>query len=438
MPNINTKINIIGAGLAGVETANFLARYNLKVNLYEMRPIKFDGAHHTDLFGELVCSNSLKSTRLDNACGLLKEEMRTLSSLIMEASQHASIEGGSSLNVDREKFAKYITEKITSNPNISIFHEEIKDLNKDELYVVATGPLGSDAIINKIKEISGDDSLFFFDASAPIIKKESINMNIAYFKSRYDDGPATYLNCPLSKDEYYQFVDELVNAKTALIHDFDKNYFEGCMPIEAMAKRGPDTLRFGPLKPKGLWKNADDHSYAIVQLRQDSLIGDLYNLVGFQTNLTYPEQKRVFSLIPGLENAEFVRYGLMHRNSYICAPKVINPDFSMKNDKNIYIAGQFSGVEGYVESASSGIYVAIMIAKRLLNIDIEYPRFTMLGSLMNYVANASKENFSPMNANYSLLYGVNKTNKLLKAEEALNYTKKFYNNFNDSIKAKVS
>ncbi len=432
MTKINQpKINVVGAGLAGAEAAWFLANHNIKVNLYDMKPKKFSDAHTNPNFGELVCSNSLKSDLLSNACGLLKEEMRVMGSLTMEAAEFSKIEGGTSLNVDRGKFAEYITKKLENCKNIQIFNEEISYFNKDEIYIVCTGPLGSDGIISAIKEIVGESCLGFFDASAPIVKKESIDFNIAYYKSRYDEGEATYINCPMSKDQYYSFVDELTNAEVAPLHSFDTKYFEGCMPVEVMAKRGIDTLRFGPLKPKGLWRDENDRSFAVVQLRQDSLLGDLYNIVGFQTNLTYPEQKRVFSKIPGLENVEFVRYGLMHRNSYVNAPKVLNEDLSLKDNKNIFIAGQFCGVEGYVESAASGIYAAEMLYLRLKSKIVEFPKFTMLGSLINYISKANPETFAPMNANFAIMYGVNKTNKIDKANESILKVKEFYSKINE-------
>lgn len=421
----NMKINIIGAGLAGVEAANFLANHGILVDLYEMKPTKFSPAHSSEKFGELVCSNSLKSNELTNACGLLKEEMRQMNSLTMAAAEVSKIEGGNSLNVDREKFADYITEKIKENKNITIHYEEVTSFNKDELYIIATGPLGSEDLIKALSKELGNEFLYFFDASAPIIEKDSINFDIAYYKSRYDQGAATYINCPMSKEQYYEFVKELTNAEMAHVHDIDTKYFEGCMPVEAMAKRGVDTLRYGPLKPKGLWRGPEDRSFAVVQLRQDTLFGDLYNIVGFQTNLTFPEQRRVFRMIPGLENAKFVRYGLMHRNSFLNAPKLLNEDMSLKCNNLLYVAGQFSGVEGYVESAASGLFVGIEVYKRLKNITLEFPKFTMLGSLMNYIIKTSPDSFAPMNANFAIMYGVNKLNRLEKAEECVAKTKDF-------------
>lgn len=409
--NKNNNINIIGGGLAGSEAANFLANKGYKVTLYEMRPNKTTGAHHTDKLGELVCSNSLKSKSLDNACGLLKEEIKTLDSLMMEAALNSEVPSGNALGVDRELFSLYITSKIKNNKNIKIINEEITSLPKG-INIICTGPLTSEGLIKEIKNITNSDVFHFFDASSPIIKLDSIDMNIAYKKSRYDQDDASYINCPFTKDEYYEFIKELTSAKIAPIHDFDTNYFEGCMPIEVMAKRGIDTLRFGPLKPKGLEKDNGERPFAVVQLRQDNVIGDLYNIVGFQTNLIYKEQKRVFSLIPGLKDATFIRYGLMHRNTYVNAPMILNYDLSLKTNNDIYIAGQLSGVEGYVESAATGLYAAICLYNKLENNKLEFPKNTMLYSLINYIINANPKYFSPMNANYGIVYGVNKNNRL--------------------------
>lgn len=424
------KINIIGAGLAGSEAAYYLAKKGYDVTLYEMRPKVQTGAHESGLFGELVCSNSLKSKLLDNACGLLKEEMRNMGSIMMEASDKAEVPGGNSLNVDREIFSNYITNKIKEFPNIHIINEEVRTI-PEGYTIIATGPLGAEALLNNIKEITGLNSLSFFDASAPIIKKESINMNICYHKSRYDKGEDSYINCPMSKEEYFAFINELLNAKKAIVHEMDTKYFEGCMPVEVMAGRGIDTLRFGPLKPKGLWRSIEDRSYAVVQLRQDSFIGDLYNIVGFQTNLTYPEQKRVFRMIPGLENAEFVRYGLMHRNSYLNAPLVINRNLELKTKEDIFIAGQFCGVEGYVESAATGIYAAICLENKILNRQLEIPTNTMLGSLVTYLFNANPKDFSPMNANFAIMYGVNKNNRLDKANQSIELIRDYMSKANE-------
>lgn len=414
------RINVIGGGLAGSEACYYLLKKGYKVHLYEMRPKVNDDAHHTSYFGELVCSNSLKSKRLDNACGLLKEEMRILGSLTMEAAKIAEVPSGNALSVDRDEFAKYITDKLKSFPNLIIHNEEVVDF-LDGINIIATGPLTSLKLAKKIEEKIGNDNLFFFDASAPIIEKDSVDLSIAYYKSRYDQGDDSYLNCPFSKEEYDHFYNELINAKLANIHEFDKSYFEGCMPIEVLAKRGYDTLRYGPLKPKGLQLLDRPKAYAVVQLRQDNLKGNLYNIVGFQTNLTYPEQKRVFSLIPGLKNVKFYRYGLMHRNSYICSPIALNKDLSLKKNSNVFISGQLSGVEGYVESSAIGILSAIIVDQIMQNKEVVFPPLnSMLGSLYNYIINANPKYFSPMNANFGILLGSNKENRDNAVNKALN------------------
>ncbi|MCI6788417.1 MAG: methylenetetrahydrofolate--tRNA-(uracil(54)-C(5))-methyltransferase (FADH(2)-oxidizing) TrmFO [Mollicutes bacterium] len=423
-------INIIGAGLAGCEASNFLANHGFKVRLYEKRPLHKSEAHHTDLFGELVCSNSLKSKKLDNACGLLKEEIRLMGSLMMEASEVSEVNAGDSLAVDREVFAKYITNKIKSNPNIEIIYEDVKDI-KEGITLITTGPLTSKELLDEISKLTNQQIYSFFDASAPIVYKNSIDFSKVYYKSRYEQGDDSYINCPMNKEEYEHFIKELLNAKKALLHEFDKQYFEGCLPIEVMASRGIDTLKYGPLKPKGLEINGVT-PYAVVQLRQDDLIGDFYNLVGFQTNLTYPEQKRVFSLIPGLENAKFVRYGLMHRNSYVFAPKVLNDDYSLKINDNIYIAGQLSGVEGYVESAASGLLAAYYIYFKLKGIEYNKISFnTVLGALTRYISHTGLNSFAPMNANYGLIYRANSMDKKVVADRSLLEVKKFIKQINE-------
>ena len=420
------KINIIGAGLAGCECANYLANKGYEVNLYEKRPKYTSPAHHTDLFGELVCSNSLKNKKLDNACGLLKEEIKHLGSLMMEASEVSKVPSGDSLAVDRTVFASYITNKIKENKNIKVFYEDVSDF-KEGINVICTGPLTEATLLDKINEISGQKSYGFFDASAPIVEKDSINLDKVFFKSRYNQGDDSYIDCPMNKEEYLKFYNELINAKKAPLHSFDTNYFEGCLPIEVIASRGVDTLRYGPLKPVGLENNGESY-YAVVQLRQDDLIGNFYNIVGFQTNLTYPEQKRVFSLIPGLENAKFVRYGLMHRNSYIYAPKVLDDFLRLKNNKNIFIAGQLSGVEGYVESAATGLLVGYYIDFLLKNKNIKQLSFySVLGSLVRYITHTGINNFSPMNANFGIVYRANKDSKDVVIKRALDAIKEFKN-----------
>ena len=428
--NENLVINIIGAGLAGSEAANFLANHGIKVNLYERRPKIDDGAHHTSLFGELVCSNSLKSKKLDNACGLLKEEISRLGSLMMEASKVSEVKSGDALAVDRDIFAKYITEKINNNPNIRVINENITTL-PEGINIIATGPLTGKELLDNINSLTNIESYGFYDASTPIIYKDSIDFSKVFIKSRYDQDEGSYINCGMEKEEYLTFYNELINAKKALLHDFDKNYFEGCLPIEVLASRGVDTLRFGPLKPVGL-ENNNHQYYAVVQLRQDDLIGDFYNLVGFQTNLTYGEQKRVFSLIPGLENAKFARFGLMHRNSYIYAPKILNDDLSMKVNKNIFIAGQFSGVEGYVESAASGLLAAIYLYLRIKNKPFKALSFnTVLGALVRYITHTGINNFQPMNANFGIIYRANKEDKTKVINTSLKAIDEFIKYIND-------
>ena len=423
------KVIVVGAGLAGVEATYFLINKGIKVDLYEQRPIKSTGAHHSGDFGELVCSNSLKSNNLDNACGLLKEEMRLMNSLTMKAANETRVPAGNALSVDRDLFAKYITNVIKNHPLVTFHNEEYSDfsLNNDDLIIVATGPLSSHNIIENLEKITGEKMFSFFDACAPIVEKNSIDFNKAYFKSRYEQGDNSYINCAMNKEEYEKFYNELINAELADTHDFDKNYFEGCMPIEVMARRGEKTLRYGPLKPMGLRRTPEDRPYAVVQLRQDNVIGSLYNIVGFQTNLTYSEQKKVFSLIPGLENAKYVRYGLMHRNTYICAPKHLNKDLSLKNANNIFIAGQLSGVEGYVESACSGIIAALSVYKRLKNEEFVIPPInTMIGALLNYLSICSPVNFSPMNANYGIIVRDPKLEKIEVSKIALATLKEWW------------
>lgn len=424
------KVNVIGAGLAGSEAAYFLLKKGYEVHLYEKRPKEMTPAHHTDLFGELVCSNSLKSNQLTNACGLLKEEMRIMDSITMQAASETSVPAGNALSVDRDAFAAKITAKLKEFPNLHIHNVDVKE-PPEGYTIIATGPLTSPELAEWLKKEIGQDSLFFFDASAPIVKRESINMDIAFKKARYDQGDDSYINCPFSVEEYNKFYDELVNAELAMTHDFDKNYFEGCMPIEVLAKRGRDTLRYGPLKPKGLQLMDRPKFHAVVQLRQDNLHGDLYNIVGFQTNLTYKEQKRVFRMIPGLENAEFVRYGLMHRNTYICSPIALNNDLSLKNHKNIILAGQLIGVEGYVESAAMGMLAAIAMHLKLSEKTfIDLPLESILGSLHNYVIHANPESFTPMNANFGILYGANKHNREESIEKSLKSIKEYWEKVN--------
>lgn len=406
MDKNNIKVNVIGAGLAGCECAYMLAKNGIKVKLYEMKPSKKSEAHKSDDFAELVCSNSLKSEEITNACGLLKKEMEMFGSIFIEAASIAKIPAGQALAVDRDVFSDYITKKIKENKNIEIISEEVKDIKSlDGIVVVATGPLTSDELMKSISKLIGEDSLYFFDAAAPIVERESINMDIAYEMNRYGDSiSGDYINLPMNKEQYENFYNELINAKRANRHEFDKLIlFEGCMPIEEMAKRGKKTLVFGPLKPVGLDNpKTGEKNYAVVQLRAENKEKTMYNLVGFQTSLSFPEQKRVFSMIPGLENANFIRYGVMHKNTYINGGRLLNSNFALKENKNIYFAGQISGVEGYVESAASGLIVAISIIENMKGKNIEFPDDTMLGSLAKYVSTENK-NFQPMNANFGIL-----------------------------------
>lgn len=403
-------IHIIGAGLAGSEAAYQIAKRGYKVKLYEMRPSKKAKAHHTSLFSELVCSNSLKSNSLENAAGLLKEEMRHLDSLIIKSADNNSVPAGQALAVDRDLFATYITDVIKSNPNIEIINEEVKKIPIDEIVIVASGPLTSDELFDDIKTYVGDDDLYFYDAAAPLITKDSINMDIAYYKSRYDHGTSDYINCPFEKDEFFNFYYELIKGERVELHSFEKEkHFEACMPIEAIAAKGFKTLTFGPMKPVGLEKDENTRRpFAVVQLRQDNVNGDLYNIVGFQTNLKFGEQKRIFSMIPGLENVNIVRYGVMHRNTFINAPKNINKYYQLKKYPNIFIAGQLSGVEGYIESISSGLMCGINMANYLENKPlVHFTSKTMIGALSEFIANANENNFQPMNSNFGIVDSLN-------------------------------
>lgn len=401
-------VNVIGAGMAGCEAAYQLAKRGVKVNLYEMKPAKKSPAHKSDMFAELVCSNSLKANRVNSAAGLLKEEMRNLDSILLKAADKARVPAGGALAVDRNVFSKIVTDEIKSNKNIKVINEEITSVNQSEITIIATGPLTSDALADKISELFGD-SLSFFDAAAPIVDFKSVDMSRAFFESRYGKGDKTdYLNCPMNKEEYEVFYEALVNAERAPINDFDVRdlkVYEGCMPIEVMAQRGHDTIRFGPMKPVGLTDpNTGHRPWAVLQLRKENSSGTMYNLVGFQTNLKFPEQKRVFGLIPALKNAEFVRYGVMHRNTFLNSPKILNSDFSVKNNPNVFFAGQITGVEGYMESASSGIIAGINAYKRLNGEDtFLLPETTIIGSLSRYIADDTVKDFQPMGANFGIL-----------------------------------
>ncbi len=398
---------VIGAGLAGCEAAWQLAKRGIDVTLFEMKPDKMTPAHKSSGFAELVCSNSLRAANIENAVGLLKEEMRRLDSLIMQAADSTRVEAGGALAVDRDRFSSYITEKIKNHDHITVKTGEIEKLPEARPLIVATGPLTQEPLASSVREsLGGDEFLGFFDAAAPIVTFESIDMQSAYFKSRYDKGSADYINCPLSEAEYKAFIEALVAAECAEIHGFeDSNVFEGCMPVEVMAKRGFETLRFGPLKPVGLRDPKTGVTpYAVVQLRRDNREGTLYNLVGFQTHLKFGEQKRVFSMIPALRNAEFVRYGVMHRNTYIKSPSLLNCDYSAKQDDMLYFAGQMTGVEGYVESASSGLLAGLSLACRLLGIFCpKFPQETAIGALSTYISSGSVGDFQPMNITFGIM-----------------------------------
>lgn len=396
-------VKIIGAGLAGSEAAYFLANQGIPVKLYEMRPKKMTPVHQTGHFAELVCSNSFRSNDIKNAVGLLKEEMRQFNSLIMHAADHNPVPAGSSLAVDRDQFSLTVTEKINNHPLIEVIHEEVTEIDFDTYTMIAAGPLASDPLFTKIQSLFSRDHLHFFDAVAPIIQADSIDQEICYLKSRYDKGEAAYLNCPLTKEEYLNFYETLKQSDLAEVKDFEQNIFEGCMPIEVMADRGIDTLRFGPLKPVGLEREGHEKPYAVVQLRQDDFSKTMYNIVGFQTHLTWPAQKRLIQMIPGLSEAKILRYGVMHRNTYIKSPEILNDCFQTKSYPKLFFAGQISGVEGYVESAASGLNAALQIANLIHNEKQNpLPRETMMGAMAAYVSTPN-HNFVPMNANFGLL-----------------------------------
>jgi methylenetetrahydrofolate--tRNA-(uracil-5-)-methyltransferase len=399
-------INVIGAGLAGCEAAWQIAKRGIKVRLFEMKPVRFSPAHHLETFAELVCSNSLRSDQLENAVGLLKEEMRLLDSIIIRCADATRVPAGGALAVDRTGFSRMVTESIKENKYITVINVEVTEIPSEGISIVASGPLTSDVLTQHIRNIIGDNYLYFFDAAAPIVTYDSINMDKAFRAARYGRGTDDYLNCPMNKEEYDVFWNELLNAQLAEVKDFEKEMvFEGCMPVESMANRGRDTLRFGPMKPVGLTDpKTGKEAYAVVQLRQDNMEGTLYNLVGFQTHLKWPEQKRVFSLIPGLENAEFVRYGVMHRNTYISSPGLLDSTYRVKANPNLYFAGQITGVEGYVESASSGLIAGINAARNMLGEEtLIFPQTTAIGGLSNYISGAPQKNFQPMNINFGLI-----------------------------------
>lgn len=394
-------------GLAGTEAAYQIAKRGIKVKLYEMKPEKFSPAHSSKELAEIVCSNSFKSNSVTNACGLLKEELRNLGSLLIQIADETKVPAGQALAVDRETFSKRVTEEIEKKPNIEIIREEVENIEaEDGIVIIATGPLTSEKMTKQIISITGKDRLAFYDAAAPIIEKDSINFNIAFYGDRYGkEGDSSYINLPMNKEEYEIFYNELVNAEIVTLHEFEKKeIFEGCMPIEVMAKRGEDTIRFGPLKPVGFTDpRTNSRPYAIVQLRQDNTSGTLYNMVGFQTNLKFGEQKRVFSLIPGLENAEFVKYGVMHRNTFINSPELLDNTYNLKAKSNIYFAGQITGVEGYVESIASGLVAGLNAVAKFNNTEkITFPNETVIGALSSYISTENTK-FQPMNANFGIL-----------------------------------
>lgn len=402
-----SPVHVIGAGLAGCEAVTQLTRHGIPVILHEMRPVKSDEAHKTAYFAELVCSNSLRAGNIENAVGLLKEEMRRLGSLIMQKADEHQVPAGGALAVDRDGFAAAVTEAVKANPLVTVIHEEVTDLESLEgTVIVASGPLTSDALFADIKKLLQADYLHFFDAAAPIVTADSLDYDKVYRASRYDKGGADYLNCPFyTKEEYVAFWEALCNAESAPVKDFEHNVFEACMPIEEMAARGEDTMRFGPLKPVGLIdpRNGKE-AYAVVQLRQDNAAASLYNLVGFQTHLKWPEQRRVFGMIPGLENAEFVRFGVMHKNTYLNSPQLLDKHFNLRSNKRFYFAGQMTGVEGYVESAASGLMAGLAAARAVLELpEVEFPDVTAHGALANYISNPAIENFQPMNINFGLI-----------------------------------
>ncbi len=396
-------VNVIGAGLAGCEAAYQLAKRGIEVNLFEMKKIKKNDVQNSEFFAELVCSNSLRSNDVLNAAGLMKAELRELDSLIVKTADLYKVPAGSALAVDRDMFSKHITDEMTKNPLINIIDAEVKNIDFNHYTIIASGPLTSDSLMAEIKTFLGEDTLYFFDAIAPIIEFDSINMDVAYFKSRYDKGSADYINCPMTKEQYDIWYNEVINAKTVDIKEHELKVFEGCMPFEEIARRGYQTLLFGPMKPVGLEKTGERRAFAVVQLRQDNLIKTMFNIVGFQTHLTFSEQKRVIRMIPGLEKANIIRYGIMHRNAFINAPKAINQYYQSKKIPHIFFAGQLSGVEGYVESIGSGLVAGINMSRLIRDLDLfKFSHFTALGSQSYYISSAGEKYFQPMNTNFGI------------------------------------
>lgn len=411
------KINIIGAGLAGSECALYLANKGYKVHLFDIKTKAKTPAHHSDDFAEIVCSNSFKSDDENTASGVFKRELTQLGCNLLKVAYKHSVPAGQALAVDRDAFSSEITKLLKEHENITIYEENVKKIEDDAITIIATGPLTTPEMCDTLKNLLGENFFYFYDAAAPIISAESIDMNKAFFASRYNKGEADYLNCAMNREEYANFYNELINAESVQLHDFEKkNIFESCMPIEIMAKRGVDSIRFGPLKPVGIHNpHKDERPYAVVQLRKENNEATMYNLVGFQTNLTFPEQKRVFRLIPGLENAEFLRFGVMHTNNFVNFPKCLDKYSRLKNNPNIFIAGQLSGVEGYVESIASGLYCAINVARMLENKElISFTADTIIGGLYNYLEHANIDNFQPINANFGILNPIEERDKKLR------------------------
>lgn len=432
-----TIVNVIGAGLAGSEAAWQIAKRGVRVRLYEMRPVKQTAAHHTDKFAELVCSNSLRANTLTNAVGVIKEEMRMLDSVIMGAADQCAVPAGGALAVDRHEFAGYVTEKVKNHPLVEVINEEVTEI-PEGITIIATGPLTSQALAEKIQQLTGQDYLYFYDAAAPIVEKDSINMDKVYVKSRYDKGEAAYINCPMTEEEFDRFYEALISAEVVPLKEFEKEiYFEGCMPFEVMAERGKKTLLFGPMKPVGLEDpRTGKVPFAVVQLRQDDAAGTLYNIVGFQTHLKWGPQKQVLQLIPGLEDVEIVRYGVMHRNTFINSPRVLKPTYQLKTNDQLFFAGQMTGVEGYVESAGSGLIAGINAARLALGEELlVFPEATALGSMARYITEADPKNFQPMNVNFGLFPALSQRYKTKEkrgekqAERALGTIQNFMNSY---------
>lgn len=421
---MSNKVIIIGAGLAGSEAALQLAKQNIDVDLYEMRPAKTTGAHKTDKYAEFVCSNSLGSSDVTNASGLLKKEMQILGGELINIAFDNAVPAGNALAIDREGFSEKVTELIENNPHINVIKEEITEIPQDKNVIIASGPLTSDDLANSIKEFTKNEHLHFFDAIAPIIEKDSINFDKAFYASRYNKGEASYINCPMNKDEYEKFYNFLINAPKIELKEFEKNakFFESCLPVEVLASRGVDTLRFGPMKPVGLVDDrTGEKNYAVVQLRQDNSAKTLYNIVGFQTNLKWPAQKELIKLIPGLENANIMRYGVMHRNTFINSPQVLNPTLQTRNRENLFFAGQITGTEGYTESIASGLLAGLNMAKYIKGEELlTLPTETMLGALMNYITNPEQTKFQPINSNWAIVKEIDLPKQIRKNKKEKN------------------